>query len=57
MSQNSNFRAKTTFHRPMRRRSWRTWNRCFCNCYDGSMSASWRTVECRNKPLFWDSLI
>jgi len=20
-----------------RRRSWRTWNRCFCRCYDGSM--------------------
>ena len=28
--QNRNFRAKTTFHRPMRRRSRRTWNRCFC---------------------------
>jgi len=37
-------KAKTTFHfRPgginsrKRRRSWRTWDRCFCSCYDGSM--------------------
>jgi len=26
LSQNSNLRAKTTFHRPMRQRSKRTWN-------------------------------
>jgi len=57
----------------MRRRSWRTWNRCFCYCYDGSMFRQYGTsrrvcnssrgfkpagtVECRNNPLFSDSLL